>query len=344
MRLEVGIRFDMRAPSWGTSPDRLYASAPEMAAFADAAGIDTLLVGEHHGTSDGYTSAPFVMAASLAARTQRMRVRMRAVLLPLYDPVHFAEQLATLDAVTGGRVEAVLGLGYVPGEFAMFGIEMSDRVRRLEAGIEVLRSLVHGREFSYAGRSGWITPRPVQQPLPLYLGGGVTAAARRAARFGIGFAPHLPDPELIETYQAECVRLGHAPGPMITTPGHYALFVAKDPEQFWRRLEPHALHNAEEYRRMAEGTGTVGPFSQRMPSGGSPAPRDRGPTLVVTPDECIALAQRAYEDNASLQFVPLLGGLDPDWGWSSLQLFASDVLPRLRELGLHASTAERSTT
>ena len=102
--LELGIRFDMRYPNW-VSAERadLYRwAADEMAQFADAVGFHVLLIGEHHGTDDGYTSAPFVAAASFSARTASLRVRMRAVLLALHDPVDLAEQLLTLDVLTAG--------------------------------------------------------------------------------------------------------------------------------------------------------------------------------------------------------------------------------------------------
>jgi alkanesulfonate monooxygenase SsuD/methylene tetrahydromethanopterin reductase-like flavin-dependent oxidoreductase (luciferase family) len=109
--LELGIRFDMRYPNW-VSAERadLYRAAHEMAQFADAVGFHVLLIGEHHGTDDGYTSAPFVAAASFAARTASLRVRMRAVLLALHDPVDLAEQLLTLDVLTAGRAEATCAL------------------------------------------------------------------------------------------------------------------------------------------------------------------------------------------------------------------------------------------
>ncbi|MFF3467192.1 LLM class flavin-dependent oxidoreductase [Streptomyces sp. NPDC001984] len=340
MGIEVCVRFDMRAPEWGASRSELYATAHAMAEFADQVGFHTLLVGEHHGTEDGYTSAPFVVAASLAARTRAMRIRLRAVLLPLHDPVHFAEELATLDVLTDGRAEAVLGLGYVPSEFAMFGLEPRSRVRRLEKGIEILTAAVSGQAISTDGRRGRISPLPVQEDLPLYLGGGVLAAARRAARFGLGFAPHLPSPELLQTYEAECAR-GNVVGRVIPNPGHYAMFVTEDPDDFWRILEPHARHNANEYSKMAVATDTTSTFVPANPDDSLDDLKKRASTWVVTPDECIELAQSLAEQGGSFQFVPLLGGLAPEFGWSSLRLFADEVLPELKKRDLLAAMPTR---
>jgi alkanesulfonate monooxygenase SsuD/methylene tetrahydromethanopterin reductase-like flavin-dependent oxidoreductase (luciferase family) len=326
---EIGIRFDMRSPDWATARKELYTAAHDMAAFADSAGFDVVLVGEHHGSTDGYTSASFVVAASLAARTRFLRVRLRAILLPLHDPVHVAEQLTTLDVLTGGRVEAVFGLGYVPAEFAMFGVPLSSRVPRLECGIAVLRDALAGRRFDFDGRQGRVTPQPVDPHLPLYLGGGVPAAARRAARLQLGFAPLMNDGALTAVYASECRRLGREPGPVMVTPDHYAVFVTEDPGAFWRLLEPHARHNADQYFRLASGTTTITPFASFAGDNLDQVKNGAG-VAVVTPDECIDLAGHAAVTGRGIQFVPLLGGLDPSLGWSSLHLFAEAVLPVIR--------------
>jgi alkanesulfonate monooxygenase SsuD/methylene tetrahydromethanopterin reductase-like flavin-dependent oxidoreductase (luciferase family) len=340
--IEVCVRFDMRAPELGASRRELYAAAHAMAEFADQVGFHTLLVGEHHGTEDGYTSAPFLVAASLAARTRSMRIQLSAVLLPLYDPVHFAEQLAMLDVLTDGRAEAVLGLGYVSAEFAMFGLDPTSRVGRLERGIEILKAGLSGQPVSTDDGLGGrrISPLPVQEDLPLYLGGGVPAAARRAARFGLGFAPHLPSPELLQTYEAECMR-GSVSGRVIPNPGHYAMFVTKDPEEFWRILEPHARHNADQYSKMATGSNITSSFPPANLNDSLDDLKDRAGTWVVTPDECIELAQSLAEQGGSFQFVPLLGGLAPELGWSSLRLFADEVLPELKKQDLLAGMPTR---
>ena len=329
--LELGIRFDMRYPNWASAERAdLYRAAHEMAQFADSVGFHALLIGEHHGTDDGYTSAPFVAAASFAARTASLRVRMRAVLLPLHDPVDLAEQLLTLDVLTNGRAEAVLGLGHVPIEFEMFGIDIRKRVSRLESSVAVLRAAIGGQDLESVGRAGRVTPLPVQEQLPLYLGGGVLAAARRAARLGVGFAPHMADPALLSEYESECARLGRAPGPVIPNPGHYALFLADDPEQFWANLAPHARHNANEYTRMGRQGGGVTPFDAAIAQHTVESVRSDPNCLVLTPDECVEMARRAAERDGSLQFVPLLGGLAPEHGWASLRLFAARVLPVLK--------------
>ena len=103
------MRFDLRAPPWGASPVRLYRASLDMAAWADDLGFDLIRISEHHAAEDGYCPSPFVLAAAIAARTQRARLRLNALILPLRDPVRVAEDLAVLDLVSAGRIEAVIG-------------------------------------------------------------------------------------------------------------------------------------------------------------------------------------------------------------------------------------------
>jgi alkanesulfonate monooxygenase SsuD/methylene tetrahydromethanopterin reductase-like flavin-dependent oxidoreductase (luciferase family) len=161
----------------------------DMSAWADAHGVDVIRVSEHHGSEDGYCPSPLTALAAIAGRTRRVRLRTMALLLPLYDPVRMAEDVAALDLVSAGRIELVIGAGYRESEFALFGKDRSTRGRQVEEGIAVLRRAWAGEEFSYQGRPV-ITPQPYQTGGPaLLLGGSSHAAARRAARIADGFVP-----------------------------------------------------------------------------------------------------------------------------------------------------------
>src|ERR1700754_4130196 len=108
-----GFSIDLRAPDFGTPHQRLYAEMLDMIAWGDKNGIEFTQLMEHHGSPDGYLPAPFVFAAAGAARPEKMRIQTGAVLLPLHDPVNIAEQFAVADLISGGRMEIVLGAGYV---------------------------------------------------------------------------------------------------------------------------------------------------------------------------------------------------------------------------------------
>jgi alkanesulfonate monooxygenase SsuD/methylene tetrahydromethanopterin reductase-like flavin-dependent oxidoreductase (luciferase family) len=257
------------------------------------------------------------------------------MLLPLHHPIELAEQIATLDVLTGGRVEVVFGLGYVPREFAMFDVKRADRVSLIESGVELVRTALSDAEFTYSGAPARVTPAPCQRPHPpLYLGGGVEASALRAARLRVGFAPQVRFDELTALYKAECGRLRQAPGPVIQTPVAYSVFVAEDPEELWTRLARHVRHNANSYSAMTSDGQIASPFAEILHPDDEIGLRERGGSRVVTPDQFVDLAVSSANSGRMIQFVPLLAGLDPDIAWQSLELISARVLPRLKEMNL----------
>jgi len=330
---KILLRYDMRAPGFGAPPAALYAAALEQAAFGDAQGFDAVQLSEHHGSDDGYLPSPLVLAAAIAGRTARIRLEIAALILPLHDPLRVAEDVAVLDLASGGRVELVIGAGYVPAEFAMFERALADRPRLVEEGIRALERAWTGEPFEYRGRTVRVTPRPLQRPRPpLALGGSSPAAARRAARLADRFVPALPS--LWKPYREERQRLG-LPVPPTGRVGPLFLHVAEDPDAAWARIAPHALHEANAYGRWMADTGTAGPYREMADAA---ALRASGMYRVVTPDECAALASE-LGPNGTLLLHPLMGGLPPELGWASLELFAARVLPRIRAAGSGVSVA-----
>lgn len=316
------LSFDMRAPAFGTPGPALYAAALEMAESCDARGMDYAVAMEHHGASDGYLPTPFLLGAALAARTRRMRIQLAAVILPLHDPVEVAEQIAVLDQLSNGRLEVVIGAGYVASEFRMFKKDPGRRGRALDEGLEILQRALSGERFRADGREIFVRPLPVQKPPRILLGGGVPATARRAARFGTGLYPMTP--EIIPLYRDECAKLGRAPGPICQNIGW--IHVAEDPERTWSQVGPHVLHVARTYAEWTEGVASSSPFAGIDTID---AVRRSGLYKVVTPDECLALCAQADEFGGDLGLAPIIGGLDPAVGWESLELFFRKVLPRV---------------
>ncbi|EUA30307.1 luciferase-like monooxygenase family protein [Mycobacterium xenopi 4042] len=104
------MRFDMRATAMGAPATELYATAIEMCAWAEIRGCLGAVLCEHHGSEDGYLPTPLILASAVAARTERLALTS-VVLLPLYDPVRLAEEMAVLDIISRGRVSYILGLG-----------------------------------------------------------------------------------------------------------------------------------------------------------------------------------------------------------------------------------------
>lgn len=318
------LKYDMRAPAIGAPVTALYEAALEQCAWADRNGFGTLMLAEHHGTDDGYLPAPLMLAAAAAARTQRMRIRVQALILPFHDPIRIAEDLAILDIISNGRAEATVAGGYLASEFRMFGVELRDRGRLVEEGIAAMQRAWTGERFEFRGRSVQVTPRPVQQPHPpLLMGGASAAAARRAARFACAFNPAMP--ELHAVYRAECERLGRLPG-REERMGPVFLHIAEDPDRAWARIAPHALHETNSYGRwMAESMGDRAVYRAATDAGEL---RASGAYQIMTPEQCVVLA-RELGPGGRLAFHPLMGGMDPDLGWESLELFRNRVMPEL---------------
>lgn len=317
------LRLDLRSPGFAGEQPSLYRTGLEMAAAADALGFDHCMLSEHHGADDGYLPSPLVYGGAVAARTERIRLRISAIVLPMHDPLRLAEDVAVLDRIAQGRLELVLVAGFLPSEFEMFGRPLAQRARLLEEGVGVLRTAWRGEPFNHLGRRVRVTPRPWREGgPPLLLGGASPRAARRAAEIGDGFVPGVAG--LYDTYAAACRELGKsaAPEPVF---GPMALFVSADPERTWQRIAPHALHESNCYARWYEEGKVVGPYT-RFDS--ADALRATGLYQVLTPAGCIDLARRM--GSAGQLFIhPLLAGLDPEVGWETLRLLETEVLPAL---------------
>jgi alkanesulfonate monooxygenase SsuD/methylene tetrahydromethanopterin reductase-like flavin-dependent oxidoreductase (luciferase family) len=315
--------MDLRAPDFGTPRDELYAEALAMCAWADERHFDHVSLTEHHGVEDGYLPTPFVMGAAIASRTKTMRLVLGAVLLPLHDPVKVAEQIAVTDIISGGRLQVVLGAGYVKSEFAMFRRSLSDRGRLLDEGVPIILRALSGERFVAGGREIFVRPLPLQRPHELIaMGGGVAATAKRAARLGVGLTPMYPG--LVSFYEDECARCGHKPGRITIIAGQ--LYISEDPERTWTQIAPHVLHLVRSYAKLAEGTTSSSPFEGVTTM---EQVRQTGVFQIVTPDEAVTMAKEASRAGAQYTLNPLIGGLDPKIGWQELELLADKVLPRL---------------
>jgi alkanesulfonate monooxygenase SsuD/methylene tetrahydromethanopterin reductase-like flavin-dependent oxidoreductase (luciferase family) len=317
------MRFDMRAPTSGpATPGELYQAALEMSAWGERHGCFSIVLCEHHASPDGYLPTPLILAAAIAARTSTVPIQVAAALLNLYDPIRLAEEIAVLDILSGGRVSYVLGLGYRPEEYAMFGVPWRGRGRRLEALVEVLRRAWTGEPFEFEGRLVHVTPRPGTDGGPMILMGGNTLAAiRRAARCGLGIQAQSGDASLETAYREACAALGTTPGPCIVPPSDLVTcaFVAEDPDRAWHEIGPHLLHDAQMYAAwLGDATAAVKSMARSVDD----LRAENGPYRIFTPEQAGEyIAARGF-----LLLQPLCGGLPPAIAWQSLHLLAERVL------------------
>jgi alkanesulfonate monooxygenase SsuD/methylene tetrahydromethanopterin reductase-like flavin-dependent oxidoreductase (luciferase family) len=325
--IQTTVSFDMRAPDWATPTNELYRAAIEMASFADEIGVDRIGLMEHHGSDDGYLPQPFTLAAAMAAVTKRVRFRLSAVLLPLHDPVMVAEQIAITDLLSNGRMTVILGAGYVPSEFAMFGKSLKDRARLMDSGIDTILRALRGERFEADGRPVYVRPLPIQQPEDIIMvGGSVAASAKRAARHGVGFGPI--NAQLIDVYLEECRKHGREPREYFRPgPVPISIHLCEDPEQGWAAIEPHAIHTITEYAKWAEQAGEA----SNSPFKGLTDPavlRQAGLFAAWTPEKLLAKVPD-MPDRSNFMFQPLLGGLSPEEGWRSLELL-KQTMPEVK--------------
>jgi alkanesulfonate monooxygenase SsuD/methylene tetrahydromethanopterin reductase-like flavin-dependent oxidoreductase (luciferase family) len=206
--------------------NRLVADILDEAVYAEAVGLHSAWIGEHHFSTLGVLSCPDLVLANVAARTARIRLAPAVTVLPLHHPVRVAEQWATLDLLSGGRVDFAAGRGYDRREYLPFKVSFEDNLAIFEEGMEVVRRLWssdgpvshRGRHYQFDGVS--ITPQPVQRPIPAYVASFSEPSIELAARLGCGLivAPFAVTMtygglrQVSELYQQTCARHGRAAG------------------------------------------------------------------------------------------------------------------------------------
>jgi probable F420-dependent oxidoreductase len=168
--------------------------------LCEGSGVDSLWQTDRQVSSQPHLEAMSVMA-SLAGATSRMRFGMNAVVVSLRDPLLLAKQCATIDYLSGGRLLPVFGVGNESApEWRATGRSPKGRGKRADEALEVMRRLwveesvdFEGEYYRYRGAS--IAPRPVQRPLPLWIGGSSAAAVRRTVRYGTGWLAGIQTPD-----------------------------------------------------------------------------------------------------------------------------------------------------
>jgi alkanesulfonate monooxygenase SsuD/methylene tetrahydromethanopterin reductase-like flavin-dependent oxidoreductase (luciferase family) len=222
--------------------NQFIADIADEALYADEIGMHSAWIGEHHFNSLGVLSCPEIVLSYIASRTRSIRLAPAVTVLPLHHPIRVAEQWATLDLLSQGRVDFAVGRGYDRREYAPFHVSFEDNQGVFEEGLELVRALwaANGR-ISHRGKhydfeDVRITPKPLQQPIPTYVGSFSRPSIELAARLGCGlivapFAAALTFgglKQVADLYREACVRHGRAPGRLMCS---YFAHLADTPEQ-----------------------------------------------------------------------------------------------------------------
>jgi len=222
--------------------NRFVADILDEAVYADQIGLNSAWIGEHHFSTLGVLSCPDLVLAQVAAKTERIRLAPAVTVLPLHHPIRVAEQWATLDLLSGGRVDFAAGRGYDRREYAPFDVSFDDNQSIFEEGMEVVRRLWaddapvthHGRHYSFDNVA--ITPRPLQRPIPAYVASFSRPSIELAARLGCNLvvAPFAAAMtfgglrQVRDLYAETCARHGHPTGRLMCS---YFLHFADTPAE-----------------------------------------------------------------------------------------------------------------
>jgi len=208
------------------SANQLVADILDEALYAEEVGLHSAWIGEHHFSSLGVLSCPELVLAQVAAKTRHIRLAPAVTVLPLHHPIRVAEQWATLDLLSGGRVDFAAGRGYDRREYDPFCVSFDDNQAIFEEGMEVVRRLWaadgpishHGKHYRFENVA--ITPRPVQRPIPCYVASFSRPSIELAGRLGCHLivAPFAAAMtfgglrQVRELYDETCARHGKPPG------------------------------------------------------------------------------------------------------------------------------------
>lgn len=319
--MNVGLYFDLRNPAqWRRDPARVHSFALEMCEEAEHLGAHSIWLTEHHLFDDDYMASPLTFAAAVAARTKRVRIGTAIVIAPLHHPAEIAEQAATVDLISNGRLDLGVGAGYRVPEYQLFGRSIERKYRQTDDTARQIRRL---------WEPGGVTPRPVQQRPPIWMGYQGPQGARRAGLLGEGLLS--AEQRLWEPYRTGLIEGGHDPaaGRMA---GAIQGWVSDDPEGDWPTVSKHLSHQLDSYNKHAvEGTGRLAPEPIDPDRLRGRDARRQNYFWCDTPESMAARVRSMIGDSPTetVFFWVSLGGMPEDWALRHMQTICTKLGPLL---------------
>lgn len=301
---------------------------------ADELGFAGAFLVEHHFTGVGQISASLNLLAYLAARTTNIRLGTAVVVLPWHNPILLAEQVATIDLLSGGRVDFGVGKGYRESEFNGFCIPIAEATERFDEAMEVIRKAwTEKQRFSHSGKR-WrydnvvVEPAPWQRPHPpFWMGAGSEASIRRAAQEGYNLLLDQVGSidltiERVATFRAECARIDRPYDPMMVgvTRGLHLLNAPQEREAALalRRDVLKVVGSIAKGRDAAQYADPSNISAERV--------REDDAPLLGTPAEIIEQLKRLQAGGVGYILLS-----DPLASEKALEDFARDVMPAFAE-------------
>jgi alkanesulfonate monooxygenase SsuD/methylene tetrahydromethanopterin reductase-like flavin-dependent oxidoreductase (luciferase family) len=338
--MEFGTFLLMQSPSADTSASQ-YERGVEITQAAEDLGFANMWLAEHHFSTYGYLSRPLTFALHLANRARRIRVGTAVIVVPLHHPLVIAEEIATVDLLSGGRLDVGLGRGYQRYEFERLGQRLDESRDRWEEAVDIILLGLSGRPFRYDGRyftieETTVFPQCLQQPHPPIW---VTAQSPESVQATVKRGFHLvsggfgvPLERLRDFRRVFDDQVARTPPVQPIHVGTQRPVYVADNEADARAAAEHARWNMRvtlslrnNYERVEHGHALAVPFDNE------PSTEDilEKFSVIGTPETCIEQIRRLHDAmridhfNASFWF----GDLTQPQVLRSMRLFAEEVMP-----------------
>src|SRR5947209_5660954 len=322
--------------SSGITPEQRMRDLLEEATLADQLGLDVFAIGEHH-RPDFLISAPAVALAALAVKTERIRLSSAVTVLSSDDPVRVFQAFAEVDLLSGGRAEIMAGRGSFIESFPLFGYDLDDYDELFAEKLELLLAIRDSERVTWSGRhrapltDAAVWPRPVQNPLPIWVAvGGTPQSVVRAGMLGLpltiaiigGQLPRFRP--LVELYRRTADAAGHADRARVAINTH--AFVGESVEQA----------DAAFMKPYLAGMNRIGRERGWPPSGRTEYEALRSPAGALhagSPEQVAEKILLGHELFANDRYIGQMsvGAVDHADVLRSMELFGTQVVPVVRE-------------
>jgi len=334
--MELGL-YTFADVGSGSDPARRMRELVEEIELADRVGLDVFGVGEHH-RPDYAVSSPAVALAAAATRTENIRLSSAVTVLSSDDPVRVFQDFATLDLISGGRAEIMAGRGSFIESFPLFGYDLGDYDELFAEKLELLLRLRESERVTWSGRHRasledvGVYPRPVQDPLPVWIAvGGTPQSVVRAALLGLPLAIAIigGQPEnfapLVRLYRQAAEEAGHDPAGLSVSVNSHT-YVAETSQGASDEYFPTYAAMMNRIGR-ERGWGPMG--RRQFEAGRSP----RGALLVGSPEEVVGKILYEHELFGNERFMAQIsvGALPHEKVMRAIELFGTEVAPAVRK-------------
>ncbi len=327
--MKIGLFLSTHLPPGGDAVARRDAVV-DQAVLAEQLGFDSLFLGHHYLASSAFFQ-PLSVASYLAARTERIRLGFGILLGPLLPPVALAEELATLDVLSGGRLTVGLGTGYREKEYAAVGVPYEERFRRIEEGVRLMRRLWAGESVTEDGLFGSVKNATLHlQPLqdggpPIWLGAFAARGVRRVAELDAswlmaGEGDDATIAERLELLREQLTAHGH--GLDRAYPLMREACIRPNREDAMKIGRDHLLPQFKAYRSWETAQKT------------DPDALLRDHSLIGTPEDALERLRGWHElgiTDVIMRFD--WHGMPDDEALESIRLLGTEVLPEARSWG-----------